>query len=127
MNADGKRFDVISERFIGCAFTVANTLGTGFLEKVCENALAHGLTKAGVMVRQQIGIGVEYDGIAVGAYVVDLLVENAVLVEINAVRALDTNHDNQCLNASPGDRPCGILPLNLADPPLEIGRRVNGF
>jgi len=41
------------------------------------------------MVRQQIAIGVEYDSVTVGAYVADLLVENAVLVEIKAVGALD--------------------------------------
>src|SRR5450756_2364932 len=98
MNADRKRLDEISERVIGCAFTVANTLGVGFLEKVYENALAHELTKAGLMVGQQIAIGVEYDGVAVGSYVADLLVENAVLVEIKTVRALDTSHDAQCLN-----------------------------
>ena len=82
MNADRERLDEISKRVIGCAFTVANTLGAGFLEKVYENALAHELTKAGLMVRQQIVIGVEYDGVTVGTYFADLLVENAVLVEI---------------------------------------------
>jgi len=52
MNADSKRLDGISERVIGCAFTVANALGAGFLEKVYENALADELTKAGLMVSQ---------------------------------------------------------------------------
>jgi len=91
MNADSKRLDAISERVIGCAFTVANTLGVGFLEKVYENALAHELTKAGLTVRQQIAIGVEYDGVTVGSYVADLLVENAVLVPTGHVAAL-TGH-----------------------------------
>jgi GxxExxY protein len=36
----------ISERIIGCAFRVMNTLGSGFLEKVHENALAHELRKS---------------------------------------------------------------------------------
>ena len=98
MNADSKRLNEISERVIGCAFTVANTLGAGFLEKVYEDALAHELTKAGLMVSQQIAIGIEYGGVTIGAYVADLLVENAVLVDIKAVRALDTSHDAQCLN-----------------------------
>jgi hypothetical protein len=48
--------------------TVANTLGAGFLDKVYENALAHELTKARLMVRQQIAIGFEYDGQTVGTY-----------------------------------------------------------
>jgi len=44
----------------------------GFLEKVYENALAHELTKAGLMVRQQIAIEVEYDGGIVGTHIADL-------------------------------------------------------
>jgi len=109
MNADGKRLDGISKRVIGCAFTVANVLGTGFLEKVYENAPMHELTKAGLMVSQQIPIGVEYDGVTVGAYVADLLVDNAVLVEIKAVRALDASQDAQCLNSSLDSRIHGAL------------------
>ena len=127
MNADRKRLDEISERVIGCAFTVANTLGVGFLEKVYENALAHELTKAGLTVRQQIAIGVEYDGVTVGTYVADLLVENAVLVEIKTVRALDTNHDAQCLNYLRATGLTVCLLTNFANPRLEIRRRVNGF
>ncbi|HME24551.1 MAG TPA: GxxExxY protein [Acetobacteraceae bacterium] len=40
MDTDDTGFVRISERIIGCAFTVANTLGPGFVEKVYENALA---------------------------------------------------------------------------------------
>jgi len=127
MNADSKRLDEVSERVIGCAFIVANTLGVGFLEKVYENALAHELTKAGLMVRQQIAIGVEYDSVTVGAYFADLLVENAVLVEIKAVRALDANHDAQCLNYLRATGLSVCLLMNFANPRLEIRRRVNSF
>jgi GxxExxY protein len=102
MNADGKRLDGISKRVIGCAFTVANALGVGFLEKVYENALTNELTKAGLMVSQQIAIGVEYNGVTVGAYGADLLRENAVLVEIKAVRALDP-----AVNPTPETRQLG--------------------
>ena len=127
MNADSKRLDEISERVIGCAFTVANTLSAGFLEKVYENALAHELTKAGLMVRQQIAIGVEFDDVTVGTYVADLLAENAVLVEIKAVNALDTNHDAQSLNYLRATGLTVCLLMNFANPRLEIRRRVNGF
>ena len=123
MNVDRTRHDEISERIIGCAFTVANTLGTGFLEKVYENALAHELRKAGLTVDQQIAIRVEYDGVTVGSYVADLLVENTILVEIKAVRALDKVHDAQCLNylRATGLKVC--LLLNFANPRLEVRRR----
>lgn len=79
------------------------------------------------MVRQQIAIGVEYDGVTVGTYVADLLVENAVLVEIKAVKALDTNHDAQCLNYLRATGLAVCLLMNFANPRLEIRRRVNGF
>ncbi|MDR3537014.1 MAG: GxxExxY protein [Acetobacteraceae bacterium] len=40
-HADSDRLNDLSGRLIGCAFTVLNTLGAGFLEKVHENALRH--------------------------------------------------------------------------------------
>ena len=51
----------ITEKVIGCAYAVSNTLGCGFLEKVYENALAHELRKNGLEVDQQYGIKVVYD------------------------------------------------------------------
>ena len=75
MNANRPELDAISNRIIGCAFTVANALGSGFLEKVYENALAVELRMVGLAVEQQRGITVTYKGILVGEYFVDLLVE----------------------------------------------------
>jgi GxxExxY protein len=77
---------------------VLNTLGVGFLEKVYENALAHELRKAGLTVAQQHCFSVIYDDVTVGEYVVDLMVEQALLVELKAARALDDAHHAQCLN-----------------------------
>ncbi len=79
--------DPLTELIIGCCFRVANELGPGFLEKVYENALAHELWKAKVNVVQQQGIEVFYDGVNVGNYEADLLVEGRVLVEVKAVSA----------------------------------------
>ena len=61
MHADDMRLNELSRRVIGCAFTVLNTLGAGYLEKVYENALAHELRKAGLDVAQQRGLTVTYD------------------------------------------------------------------
>jgi GxxExxY protein len=98
MDADERRLNEITERVIGCAYVVSNTLGHGFLEKVYENALAHELRKAGLAVVQQRGIKIRYDGVVVGDYVADLLVEGAVLVELKAVKILDDVHVARCLN-----------------------------
>ena len=113
MNADAHRLDRITEKIIGCAYQVANILGSGFLEKVCENALAIELTNARLAVAQQKSINVIYAGQIVGDYVADLLVEGSVLVELKATRALDDIHMAQCLNylKATGLKVC--LPTNL--------------
>lgn len=41
----------ITQKIIGCAYTVSNTLGIGFVEKVYENALAHEVRKTGLAVQ----------------------------------------------------------------------------
>lgn len=45
--------DKLTERIIACAFKVSNTLGTGFVEKVYENAHAHEMIKDGLRIVQQ--------------------------------------------------------------------------
>ena len=90
--------DSLSERIIGCAYTVANTLGPGFLEKVYENALAHEVQKAGFSVLQQQGIEVHYDGILVGEFVADLVIDGTVIVELKATQDHSGFYTAQCLN-----------------------------
>ena len=123
MSAD--TLNALSEQIIRCAFVVSNTLGAGFLEKVYENALAHELRKAGLAVAQQRGIVVTYDGIVVGEYAVDLLVEEAVLVELKAVKAFDHIHQAQCLNYLRASGMHLCLLLNFGKPRLEIRRIVH--
>ncbi len=126
MNADERRsrLDELSEKVVGWAFKVANTLGAGFLEKVYENALAHELGKAGVDAQQQHGIEVHYDGVVVGEYAADLLVEGSLLVELKAVKAFDDMHLAQCLNylKAAGLTLCPLI--NFGAPRLEIKRVV---
>src|SRR5215207_3450415 len=98
MHTDEETLNGITERIIGAAFKVANELGYGFMEKVYENALAHELKKAGLQVEQQSCIHVYYDGVLVGEYIADLLVEGSVLVELKAIKALDEIHSAQCIN-----------------------------
>jgi GxxExxY protein len=125
MNAD--MLNALSERIIGCAFTVANGLGSGFLERVYENALAHELRKAGLTVAQQQGVSVIYDDVIVGEYAADLLVEAAVVVELKAVRALDDIHQAQCMNylRATGLQLC--LLLNFGRPRVAIRRIVHNL
>lgn len=106
---------------------MANDLGSGFVEKVYENALAHELRKAGLDVKQQHGIRVAYDGVIVGEFATDLLVEECVLVELKAAKALDDVHKAQCLNylKATGLRVC--LLVNFGSPRVQIKRIVRDF
>ena len=114
--------DPVSEQVIGCAFRVANVLGPGFLEKVYENALLHELQKTGLSAQAQKNIKVWYDSILVGEFAVDLLIEERILVELKACRALNEAHVAQSLNylAATGLKTC--LLLNFGTPKVEIRR-----
>jgi GxxExxY protein len=77
---------------------VANELGYSFLEKVYENAIAHEFRKFRVAFEQRKGIEVFYDGVNLGNFVADLVVENRVIVELKAAQAIDDTHVAQCLH-----------------------------
>jgi GxxExxY protein len=65
---DKVKLDAITEKIIGTAHKVSNTLGIGFVEKVYENAHAHEMRKDGLTVVQQHPIKVVYDDIVVGDF-----------------------------------------------------------
>ena len=129
MNADERRLklDKITRRIIGCVYRVANSLGAGFLEKVYENALAHELRKAGLKAKQQFPIRVHYDGVVVGEYTADLLVEAEVLIELKAIQALEEVHAAQCLNYLHATKLHVCLLVNFGKPKVEIKRIVRDF
>ncbi len=118
--------DEITEKIIGCAYTVANELGAGFLEKVYENALCIELTGQGLQVSQQQPIVVKYHDQVVGEYFADLIVEAAVIIELKAVRSIDPVHQAQLLNYLKATGIHTGLLLNFGTPRLGIKRTVNG-
>jgi len=129
MNNDDRQLALnqITERILGCAYAVQNELGSGFLEKVYENALAHECRKTGLLVEQQVPIPVHYGGILVGDFFADLVVEGSVIVELKAVKALDKAHAAQCLNylKATGKQVC--LLLNFGTSRVEVRRLVRDF
>jgi GxxExxY protein len=119
---DEARLNEITQQIIGAAFKVSNALGCGFLEKVYENALAHELRKSGLRVAQQHPVPVYYDGVQVGDFFADLLVEDEVLVELKAARAFDPAHEAQCLNYLTATGKVICLLLNFGKPRVEVKR-----
>ncbi len=121
------RLDQITEKIIGCVHQVSNTLGSGFLEKVYENALAVELRQVNLQVAQQQRIEVRYRNVLVGDFVADLMVEECVIVEVKAIKAVDDAHTAQCLNylKATGLQVC--LLVNFGAPKATIKRVVHGF
>ena len=126
-HADSDSLNDLSRQVIGCAFTVLNTLGVGFLEKVYQNALAFELRAVGLSVVQQSGVKVHYKTAVVGEYFVDLLIEDILLVDLKTVKALDDAHRMQCTNYLKATGLWLCLLLNFGKPRLEIKRVVRGL
>jgi len=129
MNADEHRLELnkLTDKIIGCAYTVSNTLGSGFLEKVYENALVHELRNVGFQVEQQHSINVFYDKVVVGDYIADILVNNSVIVELKVVNSLDEIHFAQCINYLKATNLKVCLLMNFAKPRVDVKRIVNKF
>ena len=114
--------NALTEKIIGCAFQVSNTLGSGFLEKVYENALAIELRKNRLEVKQQAPIKVVYEETVVGEYFADLLVSDAVIVELKAVKEISNAFAAQCLNyLKAAGLPICLL-MNFGKPRVEVKR-----
>jgi len=123
MNTDGP-LAALTERVLKCAYSVLNSHGHGFNEKVYENSMVIELRDEGLNVEQQVSYDVTYKGQKVGHYIADIVVEGQVLLELKAVKGLDEAHVGQCLNylKASGLKVC--LLLNFARPKLEIRRIV---
>ena len=91
-------YHALTGTILNAFYTVYNTLGYGFLEKVYENALAYELRRCGLHVEPQQQLNVFYDGVIVGEYFADLFVEHVVLLELKAADAIDASHTAQLIN-----------------------------
>jgi len=111
-----------TSKIIGAFYTVYNTLGHGFLEKVYENALAIELRRQGMVAEQQKRIEVFYNGQRVGDYYADVVVDGCVVLELKAAEALAPEHEAQLINYLKGtDVEVGLL-LNFGPKPRFIRR-----
>lgn len=117
--------NLITKEIIGKSFKVSNTLGNGFLEKVYQNALFYELTKSGFNVKQQYPLEVFYEDKVVGEYFADLLVENKIILELKAIKAMEDIHLAWILNYLKAcNMEFGLL-INFGKPRVEIKRVVN--
>ena len=125
MNADC--FDSLTERVLGAVFEVANILGAGFLEKVYERALLKELGFRGIRATPQASFPVSYKGEYVGEYFADIVVEDALVVELKCVDRLAGEHTAQCLNYLRASGKSLCLLVNFQKPTVEWKRVVWHF
>ena len=123
MRADETRLHTeVTEAVIGCVFDVIKELGSGFLESVYEKALLLALKQKGLSAVAQQPLSVMFRGDNVGEFFADLVVEQKVLVELKAVKALIPEHQSQLINyLHASDMEVGLL-INFGNPKLEIKR-----
>jgi len=117
------KYEEVTERVIAAFYHVYNTLGWGFLEWVYHNSLKYELEKWGVKVASQARFEVFYDGVPMGEFFTDLLVEDCVILELKSAEGIAPEHEAQLLNylrASNID--VGLL-LNFGPKP-QIRRKI---
>ena len=112
----------LSGRVLNAFYTVYNTLGHGFLEKVYENALVIELKKRGISAQQQKRVDVYYDRYQVGEYYADILVDDSIILELKASDGIAPEHEAQLINyLKATDIELGFL-LNFGPTPQFIRR-----
>jgi GxxExxY protein len=113
----------ITSTIIACFYKVYNKLGFGFLEKVYENALYYELIKSGLICCKQTPISVYYEGIEVGLYYADIVVDDKIIIELKAAEILVEEHELQLINyLKATEIEVGIL-LNFGKTP-QVKRKI---
>ena len=108
----------------GAVFEVNRVLGAGFLEKIYEKALLVECRRRALKAESQVPVTVQYKGVIVGEYLVDIVVEDKVIIELKVVERLQKVHEAQLLNylKATGFK-LGLL-INFKYPKAEIKRFV---
>ena len=113
----------MTERILAAYHKVYAKLGYGFREKVYRNALRLELRRSGLEVEIHKPIKVYYDGVVVGSYFADLVVNGLVILELKAVSSLLPKHEAQTLNYLKPTKAEVALLLNFGPQP-EFKRKV---
>ena len=90
--------NLLAQKIIGLAMKVHRTLGCGFVETIYRNALILELRNARIPHEVHVALPVIYEGVEVGIFQADLIIDNQLIVELKAVDSLNTAHSAQLVN-----------------------------
>ena len=107
------------------SFSLHQYLRHGHLERVYGNGLAHRLRKAGLKIEQQQHLQVvDEDGTILGDFIADLYVENCLIIELKACKAIISDHTAQLLGYLRASRIEHGLLINFGSSKLEVKKYV---
>jgi GxxExxY protein len=118
-------FEDVTKQIIGAAYNIYNKMGFGYLEKVYEKCMMIELSEIdGLDIKQQCPIKVEYNGVDVGDFVADLLINDSIVVELKSVRHLLPIHEVQLVNyLKATGYELGLL-INFGEQKVGVRRKV---
>ena len=112
----------LTEKVIGAAIEVHKTLGPGFVEKSYAKALEQELREQRVPHSTEESIRLTYKGKALGLHRLDLIVGNAVVVELKAVYKINNFHIAQMLSyLKSSEKKLGLI-VNFGRSRVEVKR-----
>ena len=121
------KYSAITEKIIGCAMKVHNTLGNGFQEVIYQRALAIELGKTGIDFAREVEMPIHYDEQEIGTRRADFLVEEKILVELKALTQLEDVHLAQAINYLEAYKlEIGLL-INFGSKRLEFRRLIKSL
>ena len=110
-------------KIIGCAYTVFNKLGFGFLESVYQKAMIIELENSNLNAQAEKPLKVYYDNQIVGDFYVDLYVNNSVVLELKSVQSLNKEHEVQLVNyLNALEKEIGLL-INFGPSGVQVKRK----
>ena len=105
------------------AMNVRKQLVPGYEEKVYRNALLIEIRKHGIECEAEVPFSVLYDGISVGDYKADIIVEKRLVLELKAVEALQKVHEVQLVNYLTATGIDDGLLINFGSQKIEFKRK----
>ena len=115
--------DQLITEIIECAKRIRRQLGPGFLEKVYKNAMVVELRKLKLNYEAEKQIQVLYDGVVVGDYRTDLIVEGKLILELKATQDLSIANEVQLVNYLTSTQIDDGLLINFGADKLQFKRK----
>ena len=114
----------LTEKIIGCAYSVYNKMGFGFLESVYEKCMLIELRKAGLKAESQKHLTVCYENEIVGEFIADIIVNDTVILELKSAKQIIKAHEVQLVNylVATG-KPVGLI-LNFSENKVKVKRKI---